>query len=39
MPAGVQIVSPFLRDRRSIHLARLMTDIVGGYTQPPGFGD
>jgi amidase len=37
MPAGIQIVSPFLHDLRSIHLARLMTDIVGGYTPPPGF--
>jgi amidase len=37
MPAGVQIVSPFLHDLRSIHLARLMTDIVGGFTPPPGF--
>ncbi|MEP7201449.1 MAG: amidase family protein [Ilumatobacteraceae bacterium] len=35
LPVGVQVVSPFLQDYRSITVARLLTDLVGGYTVPP----
>ena len=35
LPVGVQVVSPFLHDRRSIAVAGLITDLVGGYTVPP----
>jgi amidase len=37
LPVGVQIVSPYLHDRRSIHFAKLVRDVVGGYEPPPGF--
>ncbi len=37
LPVGVQIVSPYLRDRRSVHVAQLLREVVGGYEPPPGF--
>jgi amidase len=37
LPVGVQIVSPYLHDRRSVHVAQLLRDVVGGYEPPPGF--
>ncbi len=38
LPFGMQIVSPYLHDRRSVHVARLLRDVLGGYEPPPGFG-
>ena len=35
VPVGVQVVSPYLHDYRSIAVARLITELVGGYTVPP----
>lgn len=39
LPVGVQVVSPYLHDLRSIHaaglIAALTADIGGGYTVPP----
>jgi amidase len=35
LPVGVQIVSPYLYDHRSIAVAGLLTDLVGGYSVPP----
>jgi amidase len=35
LPVGVQVVSPFLHDYRSIAVAGLITELVGGYTIPP----
>ncbi len=35
LPVGVQVVSPFLYDYRSIAVAGLITDLVGGYAVPP----
>jgi amidase len=37
LPVGVQIVGPYLEDRTPIHVAKLMKDVVGGFTPPPGF--
>jgi amidase len=37
LPVGVQIVAPFLRDRRAIHVAELAADVLGGYEVPPGY--
>ena len=37
LPVGVQIVGPYLEDRTPIHVARLMEDVTGGFTPPPGF--
>ena len=35
LPVGVQVVSPFLHDYRSIAVAGLISDLVGGYVVPP----
>ena len=38
LPVGIQVVTPFLRDRDAIHVAGLLADLVGGgYAVPPGF--
>ncbi len=38
LPVGIQIVSPYLHDRRSIRVAQLLRDLLGGYQPPPDFG-
>ena len=35
LPIGVQVVSPYLHDYRSIAVAGLITDLVDGYAVPP----
>ncbi len=35
LPVGVQVVSPFLHDRRSIAVSGLLGDLVDGYTSRP----
>jgi len=37
LPVGVQIVAPYLQDRRAVRLAELVSEVVGGYEVPPGF--
>jgi amidase len=37
LPVGMQIVAPYLEDRRAIRVAELTSDVVGGYEVPPGF--
>jgi amidase len=37
LPVGVQVVGPYLRDRTVVAFARLMRDLVGGFTAPPGY--
>jgi amidase len=38
LPVGVQVVSPYLRDREAIHLARILSEVSGGgYQAPPGY--
>ena len=37
LPVGVQVVTPYLRDRDAIALAGHLADIAGGYETPPGF--
>ena len=37
LPVGVQIVGPYLEDRTCIHIARMMEEIFGRLTPPPGF--
>jgi amidase len=36
LPVGVQVVTPYLRDRDAIALAGHLADLVGGYDVPPG---
>jgi amidase len=35
LPVGVQVVSPYLHDHRSIAVSGLIADLVGGYAVPP----
>jgi amidase len=37
LPVGMQIVAPFLHDRRAVRAAQISTPVLGGYTTPPGF--
>ncbi len=36
LPAGIQVVGPCLEDRTSIHVAKLVAEVAGGYVVPPG---
>lgn len=35
LPVGLQIVGPYLEDRTTIHFARELAEIVGGFVPPP----
>ena len=35
LPVGMQVIGPYLEDRTPIHVARLIGEIIGGFT-PPG---
>lgn len=35
LPVGMQIVSPFLNDKKSLRVASLVADEAGGYVAPP----
>lgn len=37
LPIGVQIVGPYLGDKTTIHFAKLLGNLVGGFTPPPSF--
>ena len=37
LPVGMQVIAPYLHDRRAIRVAGLVSDVVGGYDVPPGF--
>jgi amidase len=36
LPVGVQIVGPYLEDRTTLAVARLVEDLLGGFVPPPG---
>jgi len=37
LPVGIQIVGPYLEDRTTIHFARCLADVVGGFVPPAGW--
>jgi amidase len=37
LPVGLQIIAPMWEDGTSIEFAALLSDLVGGFTAPPGF--
>jgi amidase len=37
IPVGMQLVAPYLHDRRAVRAAQLVSDVLGGYRPPPGF--
>ena len=36
LPVGIQVVTPYLRDRDAVRLAGLLAGVAGGYEPPPG---
>jgi amidase len=36
LPVGLQIVGPYLEDRTTLAVGRLVTQVLGGYIAPPG---
>ncbi|MCK9993184.1 MAG: amidase [Alphaproteobacteria bacterium] len=38
LPVGVQIVGPYYDDLTTIRVARLIQEVTGGFTPPPGYG-
>jgi amidase len=39
LPVGIQIMGPYLEDATPIDIAWKMSEIIGGFTPPPGYGD
>jgi amidase len=37
LPAGIQIVGPYLHDRTVTAFARALADLTGGFTPPPAY--
>jgi amidase len=37
LPVGMQLVAPYLHDRRAVGAAKLVEAVLGGYEVPPGF--
>ncbi len=37
LPVGVQVVGPHHEDKTTIHFARLLAEVVGGFVPPPDF--
>lgn len=37
LPVGIQIVGPYLEDRTTLHVAALLSDLLGGCPRPAGF--
>ena len=37
LPVGMQVIAPYLHDRRAIRVGELVSELVGGYEVPPGF--
>ena len=38
LPVGIQIVGDVYDDLTTIHFARLLAGVIGGFTPPPGYG-
>ena len=36
LPAGIQVVGPYLEDRTAIAVAKHVAEVAGGYVRPPG---
>jgi amidase len=37
LPVGIQVVGPYLSDRRTIDFSRRLTQLIGGFQRPPGY--
>ena len=38
LPVGVQVVADFHQDRTALAVAQRITDVLGGFEAPPGYG-
>jgi amidase len=38
LPVGVQVVADFHQDRTALAVAQRVTDALGGFEAPPGYG-
>jgi amidase len=36
LPVGIQIVGPYLEDRTTLAVGRLIEEVLGGFVAPPG---
>jgi amidase len=36
LPVGIQIIGPYLEDRTTLAVGRLVEEVFGGFTPPPG---
>ena len=36
LPIGMQIVGPYLEDRTTLAVGRLIEGVLGGFVAPPG---
>lgn len=37
LPVGLQIIGPYLHDYRTIAFGGLVSEVIGGFTPPPGY--
>ncbi|MEM9033582.1 MAG: amidase [Actinomycetota bacterium] len=37
LPVGVQLAGPFLEDRTTLQAARIVEELLGGFSPPPGY--
>jgi len=37
-PVGIQVVADFLRDRTALTVAARISEVLGGFRPPPGYG-
>ena len=37
LPVGIQIAGPYLEDRTTLQVARILETLVGELPKPPGF--
>lgn len=37
LPVGVQVIGPYLADRTVLAVAQAVTNVLGGFTAPPGY--
>jgi amidase len=39
LPFCIQVVTPFLHERRALRIAKLAAEVLDGYAVPPEFRD
>jgi amidase len=39
LPVGIQVIGPYLEDATPIDIALKLSQLIGGFTSPPGYND